>query len=59
VKKKKDWRSRPRKPAASKRTVKRGINLTPAEAAALKANAAAAGLTVVDYIVARCCQPGD
>jgi len=52
---KRDWRSLPRKPEAAKRTVGRCIRLTPAEAEALKRNAAAAGTTLVDFIVARCC----
>ena len=55
--KKKDWRSLPRKPAATKRSVNRGLKLTATEAATLRANASAAGMTIVDYIVARCCSP--
>ena len=54
--KKKDWRSLPRKPAESKRSANRGLKLTPGEAAALKKNATKAKLTVVDFIVSRCCK---
>jgi len=54
-KRKKDWRSCRRKPLESQRTVNRGLKLTPAEATTLKANAATAGKTIVDFIVSRCC----
>jgi hypothetical protein len=52
----KDWRSLPRKPEALKRSVKRTIAVTAAELDAWRANAAAAGMTLVDYLVDRCCQ---
>ena len=54
--KKKDWRSLPRKPAAQLRKPAIGIRLTDAEAAQLRANAVAAELNLTDYIVSRCCQ---
>jgi len=54
-KKKKDWRSRPRKPAGATRNVKHGFAFTASEIDAIRANAAAAGKTLVDYIVSRCC----
>ena len=53
--KKKDWRSKPRKPAETKRTESRGLRLSKTEVAALKANAALAGQTVVDFVVEKCC----
>jgi len=56
-KKKKDWRSRPRKPAAMKRSCAYGLRLTPGELDALRANSAAAGSTVNGFIVDRCCRP--
>lgn len=45
----------PRKPEASRRIVDYSCRLTRAEHDALKANAAAAGLCRVDYIVRQCC----
>jgi hypothetical protein len=56
TKKKCDWRSLPRKPAEETRSVKQGYSFTPAEIARLRANAAAANMTQVDWIVSRCCQ---
>lgn len=49
-----DWRKRPRKPAASKRTAALTIRITAAEKEAMARNAAAAGLTLVDWIVRQC-----
>jgi uncharacterized protein (DUF1778 family) len=51
---KKDWRSLPRKAAAAKRSERLAVKLTPAEAEALRRNAAAAGLGITDYIASRC-----
>ena len=51
----KDWRSLARKPADKTRSVKQGFSFTVAEIAAIRANAAAAGQTLVDYVVSRCC----
>ncbi len=53
--KKLDWRSLPRKPASAKRKAAVSLKLTDAEAARLRAAAAKAGRTIVDFIVGRCC----
>ena len=53
--KKKDWRSLPRKPAAQLRKPAIGIRLTDAEVARLRANAAAAGMNLTDWVASRCC----
>lgn len=50
-----EWRTRPRKPPAALRNVKHGFSFTAREMNSLRANAAAAEKTLVDYIVARCC----
>jgi hypothetical protein len=50
-----DWRHKQRKPLAAQRRKDCGMRLTAAEAEALKNNAAAAQLTVVDFVVSRCC----
>jgi hypothetical protein len=55
----KDWRSLPRKPEALKRSVKRSIAITPSDLDAWRANAAAAGLTLVDYFIRQCCHKGE
>jgi uncharacterized protein (DUF1778 family) len=55
-KQKLDWRKRPRKPAEQLRKPAIGVKLTDEEAAAIRANAAQAGLTITAYIVARCCR---
>ena len=52
----KDWRSKPRKPVASQRKMAITIKLTPAEDEAIRANAAAAEKTIVDFVVGRCCR---
>lgn len=49
-------RGPPRKPPEWKRTVPLP-RISPREYAAMKANAAAAEMMTVDYIVARCCRP--
>jgi hypothetical protein len=50
-----DWRRRPRKPAEQKRTLSRNFHFSPVELQNLKSNAAAAKMTMTDFIVARCC----
>lgn len=45
-----DWRSRPRKPAAAKRTEAVYARVTASEAARVRQCAAAAGLGVSDYL---------
>ena len=55
-KKKSDWRSLPRKPAAAKQSVRKGFRLTADQNNNLHANAAAADLSQTDYVVDRCCR---
>jgi hypothetical protein len=50
----KDWRSLPRKPEAQKKTAMIGIRVTPAQRDALSVAAREAGLTLVDFILAKC-----
>jgi len=45
---------RPPKAAADRRTPALGLRLTAAEAARVRAAAARAGMSIVDYVVARC-----
>jgi len=51
--KKADWRSRPRKPAASRKVAKITLRVTAAEKAEIEAAAAAGGLNVSEYLISR------
>ena len=46
---------RPRKPGNSRKKSAIGIKMTDAELARIRANAAAAQLTITDWVVQRCC----
>lgn len=46
-----DWRAKPRKPAASVKTVPFRANATEAEAEAIRAAAESAGKTVAEYLI--------
>ena len=48
----------PRKPAEFKRSEQLAIRVTPSEAAAIRANAAAAGLPLNWFMIQRCTAPG-
>ena len=51
-----DWRSKPRRPSTQKRDQSIGLKVTADEMAVIRANAEAAGMSLVDYIVARCAE---
>jgi len=55
--KRRDWRSLPRKPAAAKRSKGILVKLTEMEDELLREGAAAAGLSVADYVRTRALAP--
>ncbi len=48
-----DWRKRPRKPAAMKRSAGISVKVTEDELATIKENAERADMTLADYVVTR------
>lgn len=57
-KKVKDWRSKPRKPAGTRKTVQLTFKVTPEQAEAIDAAARAAGVSRAEYLVRRVCNGG-
>jgi hypothetical protein len=51
----KDWRSLPRKADEAKRTTRLTLKVTASEFQRLKDNAAAASMSMADYVVLMCC----